>query len=149
MTTTFTMPAGTYWIGDLCYVMDDRWDEVCDSIIQDDRCADGAFTLKNGVRFAMFSTTWGDGKYTDREGHDYPVDSGSLGCVRVSDIAETDNNFLSAGRIVEFAEEFECSGVDCLLARRKPGQGLGVVRFGHVEIDADPSADDYDDREEG
>lgn len=25
-----TMPAGRYYVGDLCYVMDDVWDEVCD-----------------------------------------------------------------------------------------------------------------------
>jgi hypothetical protein len=24
-----TMPAGRYYIGDLCYVMHDEWDEAC------------------------------------------------------------------------------------------------------------------------
>ena len=39
-----TMPAGRYYIGDLCYVMsDEEWDEFCSLTIKDNKCFDGEF----------------------------------------------------------------------------------------------------------
>jgi hypothetical protein len=81
------MPEGIYYIGDLCYVMDDaEWLEVCDLTIQGSRVIDGEFQLKDGRRFAMYGTAYGDGTYYDQYGHSYSVDSGSIGCIRMADI---------------------------------------------------------------
>ena len=34
-----TMPAGKYYIGDLCYVMSDKeWEEFCSLTIKDNKC---------------------------------------------------------------------------------------------------------------
>ena len=33
MEIDMTLLAGEYWVGDLCYVLGDRWDEVCNLII--------------------------------------------------------------------------------------------------------------------
>ena len=80
------MPAGEYYIGDLCYVMtSEEWLEVCDLTIQDSRLIEGEFQLKDGRKFAMYSTAYGDGTYYDHYGFSYSVDSGSIGCIRMED----------------------------------------------------------------
>ena len=81
------MQSGTYYIGDLCYVMHDRWDEFCALTCSGHCVLDGEFNLKDGTRFATFTTRWGDGTYRDELGNEYPVDAGLIGCIRVDDIA--------------------------------------------------------------
>ena len=83
------MPAGRYYVGDLCYVMHPQWREVCDLLFagrDDGGCNEGEFTLKNGVRFAIYNTAYGDGVYPDQKGNSYPVDAGCIGCIRVEDV---------------------------------------------------------------
>jgi len=121
-----TMRAGKYYIGDLCYAMHGEWDEVCGLIVDDERmkCLEGEFTLKDGRKFAMFSTAYGDGEYPDNEGHSFPVDSGSLGCILLEDIDRTDAaNSDKFGAIVDFPEDFEVAS-----------ERDGTVYFGHLAI---------------
>ncbi len=119
------MPAGTYYIGDLCYVLSDRWDDFCQRTCAGPRVLSGEFNLADGTRFATFTTRWGDGCYQDQQGHDYPVDAGLIGCVRVQDIAATELSGLASGRVIEFAQDFVTS------------TDQGRIRFGTVEIDTD------------
>jgi hypothetical protein len=101
------MPAGKYYVGDLCYVMHDVWSQVCDLIIQDDQCLDGEFNLRSGTRFAIQSTAYGDGTYQDDDGFSYPVDAGSIGCIKMDDINFSDiSNDITGGRVYEFARPF-------------------------------------------
>lgn len=126
------MPAGTYVICDLCYVMHGEWKEVCDLIIQDDDVLDGEFNLADGRRFAIYSTAYGDGEYRTNLNSMYSlgVDSGSIGCIRLEDI-DQDNpeNNLDLGTIVEFDTKFKTSGYT--ESRR---DWDGVIKIGHVEI---------------
>ena len=139
-----TMPAGRYVICDLCYVMHDVWDEVCDLFFpagHPPRGVEGEFTLKDGRRFASFGTAHGDGSYHSSIGTSHCVDSGSIGCIRVEDIRdETYGDIESLGAIVEFDQPFEVSS----------DQGLLV--FGHVQIETaggyDEDEDEYEDDEE-
>ena len=126
------MPAGKYYVGDLCYVMDsDEWRQVCSIIIKDNQCLDGEFELSDGRRFAIYSTAYGDGGYYDQYGHTYSVDAGSIGCVLMSDIrANKYDNLLDLGAILEFAEPFET------------GSQGGQLKFGHVIIDTDPACNE-------
>lgn len=129
-----TMPAGKYYIGDLCYVMHDEWSEFCDITIKDEQCLDGEFVLADGRRFATFSTAWGDGTYRSSINTLHSVDSGSIGCIRVEDIndttydAETINRL---GAIVDFPEPFEVS------------EDTGLLTFGHVLIET--NADEFEE----
>lgn len=100
------MKAGKYYVGDLCYILGDRWNEVCNLIIVKHRCLDGEFELKDGTRFAIYGTVHGDGVYHDRHANRYPVDSGSIGCVRVDDITEGELDKFP-GNIFDFKEDFE------------------------------------------
>lgn len=133
-----TMPAGKYYVGDLCYVMHDEWDECCGLFFKDrsdHSCNDGEFNLKDGRRFASFTTKWGDGEYRDQYGNRYGVDAGLIGCIRVEDIdLEHPENFTRAGTIIEFKSDFSVSG-----GRNDQGRDWdGVIRIGHVKIETDP-----------
>jgi len=130
-----TMPAGKYYVGDLCYVMDqDEWHQVCARTIQGNKIVDGEFELDDGRRFAIYGTAYGDGEYYDQYGHTYSVDAGSIGCVLMSDIrANKYDNLLDLGAILEFTEPFET------------GSQGGQLQFGHVIIETDPA---YDEDEE-
>lgn len=130
-----TMPAGKYYIGDLCYVMHDEWDECCNLFFptnQSGRGVEGEFQLRDGRRFASFGTAYGDGTYDSNLGTEHMVDSGSIGCIRVEDIQDkTYDNIESLGAVVEFKEPFEVKKVS-----------LGLLKFGHVEIETDPVYDE-------
>ena len=135
-----TMPAGRYYIGDLCYVMnDDEWSECVDLFFPPDEQgfpsgAEGEFALKDGRRFASFGTAYGDGTYRSNLNTFHSVDSGSIGCIRVEDIrADKYEDIETLGAIVEFDQPFEVEA----------DQGLLV--FGHVEIEtADDGDEEYD-----
>jgi hypothetical protein len=111
--------AGTYYIGDLCYVLGDddaTWAEVRNHIQ-----TGGEHCLSNGTEIAVYSTHYGDGVYEDNAAHGYTVDSGSLGCVRVEDL--TDGADTEGGRIVTFAEDFS--------TYKTP---KAAIVFGHIRI---------------
>jgi len=138
------MPAGKYYVGDLCYVMHNEWDEFCDLTIKGHQCLDGEFNLKDGRRFATFGTKWGDGEYRDQKGNRYGVDAGLIGCIRLEDIDQTcSNNFLDGGTIVEFEHPFSTSGGRAELNR----DWDGIIRIGHLLIETDPEYD-YEEEEE-
>jgi hypothetical protein len=119
-----TMPAGKYYIGDLCYVMHPEWDEFCELTIKGNQCLDGEFTLADGRRFASFGTAYGDGTYVSNVGTKHSVDSGSIGCIRVEDIRDyTYSDIERLGAIVEFDHPFEVS------------EDQGLIVFGKVQIE--------------
>ena len=131
------MPAGRYYVGDLCYVMHEEWDEVCALYFEgrtDHGCNDGEFKLKDGRRFASYGTRWGDGLYFDQYGHSYGVDAGLIGCIAIDDIREEVPQILDLGAIVEFKSDFYTSGGRDQLGR----DWDGVIKIGHVEIETDP-----------
>lgn len=127
------MKAGKYYVGDLCYVLDSKWDEVCGLTIVDGKTIDGEFEMKDGTRFAMYGTAWGDGVYSDQMGGAYPVDSGTIGCVLLSEIDEDADTDL--GEIIEMEEDFET------------GYDSGIIIIGHIEIQT-ASDEDYEDEDE-
>jgi hypothetical protein len=135
------MPAGKYYIGDLCYVMHDAWKECCNLFFPyvpgqlEQTEVQGEFTLKDGRRFANFRTAYGDGTYVSNINTEHSVDSGCIGCIRVEDIRDTEyDDPESLGAFVEFTEPFEVSS------------DQGLLIFGHVQIET--AADDWDEEEE-
>lgn len=79
------LEAGTYYVGDLCYVLsEDDYDEIVCTF----QYNDGEVYTINGFTFAWAHTAYGDGCYTDSEGNHYPVDAGLIGILRVDDHPE-------------------------------------------------------------
>jgi len=141
------VPAGTYYIGDLCYVInDDVWDEVCNAMFPDGiHPKDGLIEVR-GHQMISFSTMWGDGMYYGH-GYEFPVDAGLIGLISMDSLDENalggkrDNEAEIAdfGAIVEFKEDFECYSDN------------GYLVFGHIGIDTaggEEEEDEYDYDEE-
>ena len=136
-----SLPAGDYVICDLCYVLEREWEEVCSLLFPEKNnpnqpLRNGVLTLKDGRKFAIYGTAWGDGTYTDNNGRLYAVDAGVIGCIAKKDLP----NYKSGDRYIHetnFSEEFET------------GYDEGTIYFGDVRIDTDPDYDDvdYDDED--
>jgi hypothetical protein len=136
------MPAGDYYVGDLCYVMHDCWDEVISIMFDDDedgRGRHGEFVLKDGRRFAVYGTAYGDGVYHDEQLNEYSVDAGLIGCILVSKINEEEQKNLGLGIVHTFPRDFKTGYAD---------SRYGVIDFGgRVIIDTvgyDMEDDDED-----
>lgn len=132
-----TMPAGKYWVGDLCYVLHEAWDECCDLFFlnrKDGGCNEGEFQLKDGRRFVSINTAYGDGSYYDQFGQRYTVDAGLIGCILLNDIdLGTSDNYFNGGNIIDFPSDFDCT------------YDHGLINIGHIRIETDP---EYEDEEE-
>ena len=135
------MPAGRYYVGDLCYVMTDKeWDQFCSITIKGNQCLDGEFEMPDGRKFATYGTAWGDGCYRDQYGNEYAVDAGLIGCIRVEDIrAEKYDKIEDLGTIHEFTSDFVTSG------GRGDRSWEGTIQFGRIAIETDPSEEGWDD----
>lgn len=129
------MEPGSYYVGDLCYVMnDEEWREVCNLTLSHNEVNEGEFTLPDGRRFAMYNTAWGDGTYQDQTGNYYSVDSGTIGCIKWSDVkTHKYEHIMELGVLHEFDSAFETGSSD------------GEIRIGRIYIDTDP---DYEDEDE-
>lgn len=119
---------GKYYVGDLCYVLGDRWDEFCELTIKPSdkgmECLDGGFIMKDGTRFWQHCTMYGDGTYRDTQGRKYAVDAGLIGVVSVDQI-DKEPSYLEGGQIIEFKNSFE------------PYYKEGVFHIGYSHFHAD------------
>ena len=134
--------AGTYYVGDLCYVLGDRWDEFLELTIKTSsegvECIDGGFVMKDGTRFWTHGTMYGDGSYHDNEGRKYAVDAGLIGVVSIDQI-DKKPSWLEGGQVIKFDRGFE------------PYYNEGRFHFGYLTIDTsgnDVYDYDYDEDEE-
>ena len=136
------LPPGQYWIGDLCYVIQDdtKWDQLCD-MIQDDRgksVTRNVYTLKDGTKFMFCSTAYGDGTYNDQFGNEYGVDAGMIGMIALSDIDNHPDNDIGLGHVFTFDEPVYCSYYN------------GTLKFGNasknVTIETDEKEAPEDDQ---
>jgi len=118
-----TMPAGAYYVGDLCFVVDDRWDQIRDLTTKDGAQLEGEFVFPSGGRFATYNVGRGDGEYQDQHAGFYTLHSGLIGCVRIQDIHQNYWPNIPLGRRVVFTDEFHT------------GQQGDVIMFGHIHID--------------
>ena len=134
------MKAGLYYIGDLCYVLDNKdWDEVCELTINGHQCLGGEFEFKDGRRFAIYNTKFGDGVYHDQFGNKYCVDSGSIGCIKVGDTTKGDiAEMRRLGAVVEMQYSFNT------------WENLGLIGIcsNHIDTAGEWVEDEYDYDEE-
>ena len=135
------LPAGTYYVGDLCYVVnDDDWSDFCERSFPDSYTeVVGIFETFEGINYANFGTKYGDGGYADYNGRKYSVDSGSIGCIPVCALSDEFDSEASAklGNIIDFPEAFEV-GYD---------EETGTIIFGNVEIMTGDVYGDEDDED--
>ena len=122
-----------YYVGDLCYVMHDVWEEVCDLTPYDN--SEHEFELEDGRKFILFNTAHGDGTYNDLNGRPYSVDSGTIGAIKLSDILDPGSEDIitaGLGHVHEFPAEI--NGFDCYYDE-------GVINIYSVSIETAPEWD--------
>ena len=127
------LPAGTYYVGDLCYLIPDSdWADLLEatSYLESE---DGFFNV-NGVKFFSSSTAWGDGRYLDQSGREYPVDAGLIGCYPYSGPP------IRGGHILTFEEDFSCT--NCVRSGSYIDDTEGEIRIGNVSILTSPNCED-------
>ena len=76
-TTTNDLPAGKYFIGDVCHTVRQA------DIYYETACLDGLYESKHGM-FVITATAKGNGIYVGSDQNDYVVTSGSIGIVSES-----------------------------------------------------------------
>jgi hypothetical protein len=136
-----TMPAGKYYVGDLCYVMHPEWKEVCRLFFPPyapPKGVEGEFTLADGRRFASFATAYGDGEYRSSINTLHSVDSGSIGCILLSDIRDNQyslERLQELGAIIDFEAPFEVEA------------DYGLLKFGNVLIET-AGDDEWEEEDE-
>lgn len=117
---TRCLPAGRYYVGDLCYVLghSEDWDPMIEKMypVKNGPMKEGFHEMPNGMQFYAFSVDR-DGVFYDEERRPYSVDAGLIGCVHEKhmseeskkDIRDSSSNQDEAwGHMFDFEEPFEC-----------------------------------------
>lgn len=125
-----TMPAGTYYVGDPCYAIETKWQEI---LRQTDFFKNPVGTI-NGKKVLAFGTAFGDGEYIDDEGRKYGVDAGLIGLVPV-EVAEK-THALKYMHKLNFSIPIVCTN------------NGGMMRFGDIVIDTIGDNDEDEDTED-
>lgn len=101
---TFTAPAGSYYIGDLCYVLSD---EIYDTVFRDVGGYDpGLYQKKNSTDFFLVDgTAYGDGLYKSTDLKSFAVDAGIIGIVPMSLVSQKG----AGGHFYTFKEPVQCT----------------------------------------
>lgn len=130
-------PAGTYYLGDPCYVLGslgpesngyETWDKLCETMDFD---AEIRGAMVNGHPVVMTSTAYGDGTYESTSGKSYPVDSGQLGLVPKELV-------FKLGKLEEAASSGSWVTVAHPSTFSYSGSEEGSVSFGSEVIPTDP-----------
>jgi hypothetical protein len=122
---SFTLPAGKYYIGDLCYAnkLSDVWNDFCNLF----------FNQPHGVvasiEFFAANTAYGDGEYSGSNGYSFPVDAGLIGIISAKHLT-TEDKAKDYVQVFEFKRDFEVSAAG------------GMFSFGHIYINTAGSDED-------
>jgi hypothetical protein len=101
-TCKVTLPAGKYYIGDLCYAVRD---DIYDKVYGGQGYGDGLYSSSLGS-FMMYGTG-GDGVFNGSDGYEYPVDAGHIGIASLACCNSEDKIY--GGKVFTFTEPVECS----------------------------------------
>lgn len=127
------MPSGLYYIGDLCYVIQDEelWNKMCEEHFS--KGFNGKFEKAENLTIWNCSTYYGDGCYEDGDNYFYPVDSGSIGVVLIDDNYRA---LLEQDKVMPLQDvEDERLGRLCLFEKDfEVYYDNGVFYFGYIEI---------------
>jgi hypothetical protein len=129
------LAAGTYWVGDPCYIVPDRlWMPWLEAAWENTE--PNTVTILDarveGRRVVASGTAYGDGVYFDQDGREYPVDAGLIGAVHAGfwpEHAAAKVEHLGMN-LVEFPEPFHVGFED------------GDIVIGHLRI---PTGDQEDE----
>ena len=99
-TYEFVVPKGTYYVGDLCYALED---DIYHDVFGQKGYASGLYQHEEDF-FLVSGTAFGDGEYVDTLGRTYAVDAGILGICPIA-LAKKGTD---GGQVIEFDGDTEC-----------------------------------------
>ena len=98
----FTAPAGTYYVGDLCYAL---YEDIYDNVFGGEVYERGLYSKGNSF-FLVDNTSYGDGEYEDDHGRKYLVDAGIIG-ICSQDLIDRKNPSVRGGQMITFKNPFQ------------------------------------------
>lgn len=99
----YTFPPGTYYIGDLCYVLGD---DVYDNVYGEYDYQDGVYANSDTNEiFMVGGTAYGDGFYEGSDGNDFAVDAGIIGITPISCTRKNEGG----GHLYTFTKPVKCT----------------------------------------
>lgn len=128
-----TLPAGSYYIGDLIYVAGDADFKKVYAKIKNDRKENGIYLTTQGIKCGCFVASsryqyemGHEGDFVDQHGHKYPFETRLITCYPAGDgvIPPDQKRVKTTGRVVDFPEPFKISSHD----------GGSKMTFGHIEL---------------
>ena len=131
------LPAGDYFIGDLCYFLHDSVGRVWEQQFEK---SDGCFVTEGGQGFAVTTPLGGNGLYTGSNDVIYDVEGDTLGIVPAG--FGDKEKYTGCGTFHTFSESVSVSISD---------EGLLSISSGewHLEIDTSDCCSDDDDDYDG
>lgn len=101
----FTAPAGTYYIGDLCYALPrDLYDKVFGDV---GGYSSGLYS-KGDDFFMLDGTAYGDGEYPGSDGNKFAVDAGIIGIAPIRICDMRGGTRINGGHIYTFKKPVKC-----------------------------------------
>jgi len=100
---TATLPAGRYYIGDLCYVLNES---IYQGVFGDNGYEPGHYKIVAG-EFMLNRTAYGDGAYIGSNDYAYGVDAGIIGIASMSVCAPEEDVY--GGTLHTFTEPVTCA----------------------------------------
>jgi hypothetical protein len=99
---SYTLPAGDYFIGDLCYVLSDK---IYHKVFGGTGYSSGIYEEnKTGLTFLVANTAYGDGYFSSSDGREFAVDAGIIGICPYSLMAKNDGG----GHVYTFETSVTC-----------------------------------------
>lgn len=129
-----SVPAGTYIVGDPCYVLHQWWDAFLDNI--DSIRNTSTFKIDNDVEITcvFFDTAYGDGAWRGSDGQVYAADAGMLGLVPAIVLEYGEEAPGWYNKLVTFDQDFTAYH-----------DGVGRMDFGGIKVNTND--DDYEEEE--
>lgn len=136
-----------FYIGDICYVLDDN---IYHGIWGKADYKDGAYETPEGYKFAVVGTEYGDGCYYGLFGDEYGVDAGVIGIVPLELCNDTDrygNRIENLGRVVREIGKFSITRDErgtITVENMDTNEVVDEIETGDIWCD-EPDEDEYDE----
>jgi hypothetical protein len=135
-----TFPPGKYYIGDLCYALQE---DIYDRVFGHHGYDEGLYSSELGS-FMMYGTG-GDGEFKGSDGYAYPVDAGHIGIASLACCNPEKDVY--GGKVFAFDKPVECSFNDTAFTFYSGGFYLRISNHGDYEDEYEEEGDCLTDEE--
>lgn len=126
-----TLPAGTYYVGDPCYLIPDPHYEPWIAKAEVHTDDEDVLAAEIGGYPIAACGTEADGVYIDNDGREYGVDSGLVGVVPQAFAVKDDADIVDLVHLIQFDTDFDVHTA-----------GENTIRMGHITITVEDGEDD-------